>query len=355
MSFWITEAYPLSPPMVFVNPTATMQVDRNHDYVSPDGTVFLPYLNSWNASRSNLSEVINTCKSVFSNFPPVHAKSPAPPAAQPPPYAAQPPPPSYNAYAAGNNNAKSPGYPMNGSEQSPPPPPPYPSGAGAAAVGKASSQNLVTRTSASEKADLEAKKQFELKTARQAVQIKLGEEYRRFREESKKSLRAEIATQKKLETGHQTLIEGIEALERQQSEFQDATLELKTKRTQLTSWLEEYERKGGDGDSSAMAQPNLDEAIVPADAASRQLFDCVSDINAVDDVLYRLDKALSNDIIDLPTFLKEVRKLSRKQFMARALAIKIQKYQQKVEIQSREPLPLNSRPPAYYDQCPIEK
>lgn len=58
---------------------------------------------------------------------------------------------------------------------------------------------------------------------------------------------------------------------------------------------------------------------------SRRLLESVALDNAISDALYVLDKALRDDRIDLRTFLKQVRKLARKQFMARALTMKINK------------------------------
>jgi len=354
MSFWVSKDYPLTPPLVYVTPTATMQLDRNHDHVSPDGKVFLPYLNQWNSSRSNLNGLISTCKAVFSNFPPVHAKAPGGPS-----------PPAYGQQGRSSGPGyptSSPGYPTSSTgypgATSTPPPPPYQQAAGVpTGIGRSGMSSLppppaasdvVRRTSDEEKARNEVRKQNELKATRQAVEIKLKEHFRKFREKMKKELTEEMKTQSNLEEGQRKLEEGMEKLESQKKDFEEAIDELSMKRKQLETWLAEYE---GSSDSSsqdsAIAQMSLDEAIVPVDTPSRQLFDCVAESNAIEDILYHLDRSLGNDTIDLQTFLKEVRKLARRQFMAKALAKKIQKYQQKIEMQNRQPPSLNSMPPAY--------
>mmetsp|Transcript_15351 Transcript_15351/g.25028 ORF Transcript_15351/g.25028 Transcript_15351/m.25028 type:complete len:460 (-) Transcript_15351:27-1406(-) len=375
MTFWITKDYPLSPPLVYVTPTSTMQVARNHDYVSPDGTVYLPYLNQWNPSRSNLTGLINTCKSVFSNFPPVHARAPnstpAPPPQQkaPPAYGqvAQPSPgypgstPVASGYPGSTPTASGyPGstpaspYPTGSSAGYPagtPPPPAYASAAGSTPYPSSSPPPVAKRSSEDIRREEEEKKASKEKACRQAVAIKLQEKYRTFRESMKVELQQEMNTQKKLEEGQKILEGGICKLDDQKKEFETAINELTAKQAQLESWLEEYGRADTNGDS-AVAEMNLDEAIVPADALSRQLFDCVAETSAIDDILYHLDRALSNDAITLDAFLKEVRKLARKQFMAKALAQKIQKHQQKVEMQNRQPPALNTRPPAYQSRYP---
>lgn len=59
-----------------------------------------------------------------------------------------------------------------------------------------------------------------------------------------------------------------------------------------------------------------------------RLVKTMAEHQAIEDALYFLDRALSNGEIDLNVFLKEVRKLSRKQFMCQALAQKIHTTQQ---------------------------
>lgn len=54
--------------------------------------------------------------------------------------------------------------------------------------------------------------------------------------------------------------------------------------------------------------------------------------HAIEDALYFLDRALSNDEMELNIFLKEVRKLSRKQFMCTALLRKIHETQQQAAV-----------------------
>lgn len=49
------------------------------------------------------------------------------------------------------------------------------------------------------------------------------------------------------------------------------------------------------------------------------MFDGMATHQALEDLLYHMDRALSNGEISLDVFLKQVRKLSRKQFMNLAL------------------------------------
>mmetsp|Transcript_17560 Transcript_17560/g.30970 ORF Transcript_17560/g.30970 Transcript_17560/m.30970 type:complete len:468 (+) Transcript_17560:174-1577(+) len=381
MQIWVADDYPLMPPLTYVTPTGNMTIARDHDNVSPDGAVFQPYLNQWNPSRSSLAGLVSSCKSLFSSFPPVHARPPSnsggvPARVQPPPAYTQ----SGGMYPGAESGGLYPGampsstsYPYGGSTQSSspypssggtPPPPPYPVfGNGVPSSGShppplpphsaASSAAALTSNSEAQKASQWTKRDRELKTARQHTEIKLSEEYQKFRDQMKLELGKEMAIQKQLEEGQGTLESGIKKLEEQAKEFETSILDLKTSETQFTTWLAEYAT-----DSSAVASQDaavdeisLDEAIVPADALSRQLFDCVAEAHAIEDVMFQLDRALANDVIECSVFLKEVRKLSREQFKAKALANKIVEQQQRLEMQALTPPVLNTRPPAYQTQA----
>ena len=335
-----------------------MQVSHDHDFVSPDGTVYLPYLSEWNATRSNLHGLVNTCKSMFSSAPPVHARPPQdkpsyPQGASPPPYAS-----NGGSRPGSSASGAAPPYPVagGGSSSSSSTPPPYamPGGVGPppAFTQVESAKQELRRKSELARAQAASAKEASAKATRQAVETKLRVQYRRFREHMKSELDAEIATQKKLEQGQEKLDQGTAALERQKEEFQQGIAELQAKNAELESWLTAYEEKTGGSSSGGNdgEKTDLDKAITPADGASKQLLECVSEANAVDDALYRLDQALERGVVELEPFLKCVRRLARQQFMSKALAAKVQQHQQKVEMQNRQPPPLNSRPPAYHPQ-----
>ena len=90
---------------------------------------------------------------------------------------------------------------------------------------------------------------------------------------------------------------------------------------------------------------NDPDAIIKAgDPLSDQLFDQVAIIASIDDALFHLDQCLANDLIQLQPYLKQVRMLSRQQFMAKALATKIAASQKKSHMLNSDP----SRPPPMY-------
>ena len=65
-----------------------------------------------------------------------------------------------------------------------------------------------------------------------------------------------------------------------------------------------------------------------------RLLDAVSLDLALDDAFYLLDRSLQEESIDLQSYTKQLRALSRKQFYARALIIQIQQQQTAAQSQS---------------------
>jgi ESCRT-I complex subunit TSG101 len=63
--------------------------------------------------------------------------------------------------------------------------------------------------------------------------------------------------------------------------------------------------------------------VVPPNVLSVQLLDVVAETAACEDALYHADRVLENGTVQLEDFLKEMRKLARKQFLAKALARRI--------------------------------
>lgn len=76
-------------------------------------------------------------------------------------------------------------------------------------------------------------------------------------------------------------------------------------------------------DVNAMPDVQVDEALCGTTVVANQLFELVADDNAIADTVYFLAKALNSERIDLATFMKYTRILSREQFMKRALIKKI--------------------------------
>jgi hypothetical protein len=72
--------------------------------------------------------------------------------------------------------------------------------------------------------------------------------------------------------------------------------------------------------------------------------DAVSLDLALDDAFYLLDRSLQEESIDLQSYTKQLRALSRKQFYARALIIQIQQQQTAAQSQSGVQLAVPQQP-----------
>lgn len=150
-----------------------------------------------------------------------------------------------------------------------------------------------------------------------AVEDKL----RRRLQEKVNQYQAEIET---LNRTKQELVEGsskidnvIARLIREEVELQKNVNILRDKEQELEKSLDALEKSEG---------IDPDEAVTTTAPLYKQLLNAYSEEAALEDAIYYLGEALRSGVIDLETFLKHVRQLSRKQFMLRAI---MQKCRQK--------------------------
>eukprot|EP00804_Cyclotella_cryptica_P026475 CCRYP_008132-RA/>CCRYP_008132-RA protein AED:0.23 eAED:0.23 QI:482/1/1/1/1/1/2/521/269 len=96
----------------------------------------------------------------------------------------------------------------------------------------------------------------------------------------------------------------------------------------LETWIEaveEHKKKSEDENSTEQKDDHhkVDMLAIPVDTYSAQMLALSSESAAIDDCIYFLDRSLVRGNITLDVFLKEVRKLSKRQFMAKAHLMKI--------------------------------
>ena len=60
--------------MAFVTPTKDMQVKVSH-HVDQTGRIYMQYLEEWRYPDATLTGLVNICREVFGELPPVFAKS----------------------------------------------------------------------------------------------------------------------------------------------------------------------------------------------------------------------------------------------------------------------------------------
>merc|ERR1719233_626671 len=94
--------------------------------------------------------------------------------------------------------------------------------------------------------------------------------------------------------------------------------QLETANVSLQSWL----------DTNSNNEPV--DPVEPADCWTKQLMKAAAQDCAIDDTLFSLNRALGEDVIDFKKYIKQVRKLTREQFFARALSLKIRESQRRL-------------------------
>lgn len=150
-----------------------------------------------------------------------------------------------------------------------------------------------------------------------AVQDKL----RRRINERVNQCQAEIETlnrtKMELSQGRAKIQMNISKLEQEESELKANITVLQDKQQSLEKSLESIDQSNG---------IDVDEAVTTTAPLYKQLLNAYAEEAATEDAIYYMGEALRNGVIDLDLFLKQVRQLSRKQFMLRAL---MQKCRQK--------------------------
>ena len=287
VTFWIPLAYPSEPPVCYVSPTRNMAIRPNHPKVDPSGFVYDDALREWRPRDGNLVLVADVLTRSFEEIPPVYS---APQQQQPVRHDAQPPayehPPAYSAALSETRKAE------------------------AVSLRDAVNDRLVK---------------------------KMGSHLKSMRVKLEDHLKA----QERLEKACADL-DGLTDLDALGRKLDDSLADVEAKTRMLQEFIEATELKikngveeGDDDEEGSEADferkleedddDDLDNRIEFEDVKQKQLFEAVAECHALEDAMYHLDVGLGREIVDLATFLKLVRKLSRQLFMNKALILKIQK------------------------------
>lgn len=352
IDLYLPPPYPQRPPTVFIRPISTMAIKPNHRHVGLDGRIYLPYLHEWKAETHELRELAVWMSSLFGSEPPCYSK-PAGSSGRNPTngHSNGHPPPAYAQATTAQSTSS-----YNTAAQS------HTSSHASfyAASSSASSYNTAT-SSATTTADDERRKAFEkeiieanlaAEAARKAAaeETQLLSEQKRLKHEHeqtlirmrstatskaqfqiqslfaemKDELRIELKQQKQLEFGKDEINKLLKAGEERKVELTKGNKEVEESIEGLETWLgavkEEQSKAEEEADSSVN---NADLIALPADTHSAQMLALSAENAAIDDCIYFLDRALVRGSIGLVVFLKEVRRLSKRQFLVKAHLIKI--------------------------------
>jgi ESCRT-I complex subunit TSG101 len=143
---------------------------------------------------------------------------------------------------------------------------------------------------------------------------------RQLFDESRIELKTELRDQKLLEMGKEKIEQILKDGEDRKAHFVKENANLEEAIQNLEVWIEsvkDHKNKCEQEASRENEEQKIDLLAIPADTHSAQMLSLSSEVNTIDDCIYFLDRALVKGNISLDVFLKEVRKLSKRQFMAK--------------------------------------
>ncbi|CAH2089741.1 unnamed protein product [Euphydryas editha] len=313
---WLMDTHPKNAPLCFVKPTPDMSI-KVSKYVDSNGKVYLPYLHEWNPNGSTLLTLVQCMITAFGEIPPVFSKPrnetqapfpitsfmpqpsgyPYPPVSIPgPPYPSVTPYPTTSNLPYPNYGTPYPGsVNSNGTSFPQPKTTPYPPSSGYTAPDVAGG----TITEEHIKASLLS-----------AVEDKLKRRLKEQSQQSQAELETLRRTQQELREGKSRLEDILTRLQRERAELDKNVAILQEKEKELQSAVEHLDEQ---------ESVDVDEAVVTTAPLYSQLLNAFAEEATLEDAIYYMGEALRKEVIDLDTFLKQVRTLARRQFTLRAL------------------------------------
>ncbi|CAH1179304.1 unnamed protein product [Phaedon cochleariae] len=310
---WLIDTHPKNAPICYVKPTSDMAIKVSM-FVDQNGKIYLPYLHDWIPNSSDLLGLIQVLIVTFGEQPPVFARAkegsdmpypsnsfmPQPSAGyMPPTY----PPNTYPPSASGFGGY--PPYPPKTANAYPVYPPypapytPYPAGGGfPGATGTIKDEHI---------------RESLLSAIEDKLLRRMKEQFQQGQAECETLKR----TQDELKQG-KTKLDGIlSRMEKEKNDLDKNITLLQDKEQELDKAIERI---------SNQESIDVDDAVITTAPLYKQLLNAFAEEAALEDAIYYMGEALRCGVIDLDVFLRQVRTLSRKQFMLRAL---MQKCRQK--------------------------
>ncbi|XP_075228812.1 tumor susceptibility gene 101 isoform X2 [Lycorma delicatula] len=324
---WLMDTHPNNAPICYVRPTPEMSI-KISCFVDQSGKIYLPYLHDWLPTSSDLLGLIQVMIVTFGEMPPLYTKSRAESAVPYPTHPSFMPMPGSNSSAGAGSSTPYPAYPPTTGY--PPPPqgyPPYPRMGGYPATGSPAYQPPVPPQQTHSYPPYPNQSSFNTATNIQQGTGTITEEhirvsllsavedkfFRRLEEQfaqSKAELDILQQTANELSQGKNHLDKVLERLEKEKNELERNITLLKEKEDELDKAISRLSDK---------EDIDVDEAVTTTAPLYKQILNAYAEEAATEDTIYYMGEALRRGVIDLDIFLKQVRALSRKQFMLRAL------------------------------------
>ena len=321
---WILDTHPIHAPLCYVRPTPDMQIKVSKN-VDGNGKIYLPYLHEWDGSNSDIIGLVQMCIITFGEEPPVFARPQGQPAPPVPAAAQQPYPPyptqnaafgGYPAYPPAHNPG-GPGYP--------PPVPGYPPTSGTNHVGGAYPPPYppvstgMTPQGQPAGNNSTITQEHMLMSMRSAVEDMVRRKLREEYSVKNGEIQSLTKIRDELNMGQMQLKRAIDAIDRENEVMEKSIQDLKLEEDKMKNALEESEKMKDATDDKP------EDAVVAPAPLYRQLVNAHAEEAAVHDAIYYLGEALKHEVIDCDVFLKQVRKMARKQFFLRATMDKCRK------------------------------
>ncbi|KAG5321124.1 TS101 protein, partial [Pseudoatta argentina] len=330
---WLMDTHPNNAPMCYVKPTADMHIKVSM-FVDHNGKIYLPYLHDWVPHNSDLLALIQVMIVTFGEQPPVYAKTRSETQQSSTPYPVQ----SFMP-VPGSGNVSSSGFPpyppssqySSGSNVYPPYPPtasggfPYPSSYGSYAgttpsyppqsySGSYPPYPPVTQPSPTVQPNSSGSGTITEEHIRASLLSAVEDKLRRRLKEQFSQLQAELETlrrtQQELTSGSSHLADLFDKLKKEKQELEKNVNILQDKEAELEKEIAKL------SDNQSI---DVDEAVTTIAPLYKQMLNAFAEEAATEDAIYYLAEGLRSGILDLDAFLKQVRQLSRRQFMLRAL------------------------------------
>jgi ESCRT-I complex subunit TSG101 len=151
------------------------------------------------------------------------------------------------------------------------------------------------------------------KTEKEILIEKINQRIKKITEEKTQKIENLFEIQQKLKLKQNELETTFEKLNNDNQNIMRIISDLENKSFEINEYIDEKKDK----------KINVDLEISAKDSLSLQILDLSSKDQAIDDVLFFLDKALEKKSIDLDSYLSTIRDLSKQQFFHRALLKKI--------------------------------
>ena len=310
VQLYLSDTHPYTPPLCYVRPTPDMSVNVS-EHVDTNGRINLPCLREWQYPQSDIYVLLNLMTMKFSEQTPLFSKVNRP--SNTPQYANQAgslpyPVDSRPVYPVAGYNptpypiASNPYYPMPQGQAGP-----------VSYLKSGSNNNLNRPASASYQAssypDDTIKPEHYKMSLISAIQDKARIKYMEIESVKQAEIDSLKRVNQDLQTSEKQLCSFVNEAESEIYNVANLTLEVRHKTAQLNEKIGQMQHR----DNAC-----IEDAVVTPAPLYRQLMQLFAEELAIQDLVFYLSEGLQNKTISLDSFLKQVRFLSRKQFMLRA-------------------------------------